>query len=360
MSTSEIVLWSALVIGLIYGVMGQVSGFCLNSALRHQFTLGDGTKLRAFSLALLVAVLGTQFAHAWGLIDLSQSIYRATTTSWLLIFIGGVLFGFGMLRARGCGARALILLGQGNLRSLVVLLCLGISAYMTLTGVLGPWRDLLAQHTSVTLQASTFESDWMKWGFIVLFGLAIVYFLSRDHKFWGQRRDVLSGIVIGALVVAGWLVTGWIGFDEFEPTALSSLTFVAPIGATIQYSMIASGMSLNFGIAIVLGVVTGSYISARLNRQFKWEGFEKSTDMPRYLVGALCMGVGGALAMGCSIGQGITGMSTLSYTSMLALAGICAGGWLALRLEASPISTSEPVNRQAHGNQYQQGASSSK
>lgn len=360
MSTTEWVLWLALAIGLLYGVVAQVSGFCLNSALRHQFTEGKGTKLRSFALAMLVAIVGTQLAASFELIDLSQSIYQNPQASWLLIVVGGILFGFGMLRARGCGARALVLFGQGNLRSLVVLLCVGISAFMTLTGILGPLRDTINQATLITLESNTFTSETGRWGFVIVFGLVLAFYITRDRQFWQHKRDVLAGLVIGLLILAGWLVTGWIGFDEFEPKPVTSLTFVAPIGSTIQYSMIATGMELNFGIVTVIGVVLGAFVAARLGGQFKLLGFEKPTDMPRYLVGAVCMGVGGALAMGCSVGQGLTGMSTLSFTSMLAFLGICIGGWIAVRSERLAVTSPKPVQRQAASQQYQQSTGTSK
>ncbi len=356
LSPSQWVIWLGLAIGLVYGVVAQVSGFCLNSAFRQQLMSNNGTKLRAFALAMLVAMFGSQLLDAAGVIDLSQSIYQTPQASWALTVLGGVLFGFGMIRARGCGARSLVLLGQGNLRSLVVLLIMGIAAFMTLSGVLAPLRTSLTESTLVTMQSSTFTSEAGRWGFIAVFGGLLLAFLFKDKGFWRQRMDVIAGIVIGLLVVAGWLVTGWIGFDEFEPTPLVSLTFVAPVGSTVQYAMIATGMTLSFGVMVVFGVVIGSFTAAKTTGKFSVAGFDKSTDMPRYLVGALCMGVGGALALGCSVGQGLTGLSTLSFISMLAFAGICIGSWLALRFERSSIPTPEPVQRQASGEQHQQSA----
>ena len=352
LSASQWVLWLALAIGVVYGIVGQVSGFCLNSALRQQLTANDGTKLRAFALAMLVAIIGSQTLDAAGVVDLSESIYQTPQASWLLTVLGGILFGFGMIRARGCGARALVLLGQGNLRSLVVLLIVGISAFMTLSGVLGPLRTSLTDATLVTMQSSTFTSEAGRWGFVAVFGGLLLAFVLKDRRFLSERLQVVSGVLIGLLVVCGWLVTGWVGFDEFEPTALVSLTFVAPVGSTIQYAMISTGMTLSFGIVVVIGVVLGSFLTARATGKFSLTGFDKGTDMPRYLVGAVCMGVGGALALGCSVGQGLTGMSTLSFVSMLAFAGICIGGWLALRFEGLRVSAPEPIQGQASSQQH--------
>ena len=353
LSPAQLVLWLALALGVGYGVIAQVSGFCLNSALRQQFTANNGNKLRAFALAMLFAIVGAQTLDAAGIVDLSQSIYQTPQASWLLTIAGGILFGFGMIRARGCGARSLVLLGQGNLRSLVVLLVMGITAYMTLSGLFGALRNDLMSMTTVTTETGTFTSEAARWAFIIGFGVLLLAFILKDRQFLRQRVDLLSGVIIGLLVVAGWLITGWVGFDDFEPTPLGSLTFVAPVGATIQYAMIATGMTLNFGIVVVLGVIIGSFIAAKSTRSFAFEGFEKPADMPRYLVGAACMGVGGALALGCSIGQGLTGMSTLSFASMMAISGIFVGGWLALKLERSTVASSEPIQRHGSSHQYE-------
>ncbi len=343
MPISEFVLWVALGIGLLYGAIAQVSGFCLNSALRQHIQQNNGTKLRSFALALVVALVGTQIAATLGLVDLTQTIYITDRFSWLLIPAGGALFGYGMILARGCGARALVLLGQGNLRCLLVLLCLGISGFATLTGLLGPMRSAIGDVTSVTIPTSTFSHDGARWGFVVVFCAGLLYFIFRDKRFIQQRKDFFGGLLIGALVLAGWLTTGWLGFDDFDPTPVTSLTFVAPVGATIQYSMIATGMDLNFGVVVVIGLVLGSFLAARLTGRFQWVGFDLENTMPRYIVGGVMMGVGGALAMGCSIGQGLTGMSTLSFVSMIAFVSILLGGWLALRIEQSRLTSPKPI-----------------
>jgi len=342
-SSAQWVLWLGLAIGVAYGVTTQLSGFCLNSAVRQQVLARDGNKLRSFLLAIVVAILGTQIAAHQGLIDLSSSIYLPNSFSWWLVPFGGLMFGYGMILARGCGSRTLVLLAQGNLRSLLVLLCLGISAFATLSGVLAPLRATVGGFSQMTLSHSTFASDLSRWGFVATLCGLLLIFVFRDKTFLKHRGDVLAGVSVGLLVIAGWLTTGWIGVDEFEPVPVASLTFVAPIGATIQYVMIASGMTLSFGIVVVLGIVLGAHLSARLTGAFRLTGFEKPTDMPRYILGGTLMGVGGALAMGCSIGQGITGMSTLSFISIIAFLGILAGAWLAVWREQSLLAATKPI-----------------
>lgn len=325
MTHIELVLWAGLAVGLVFGACGQLSGFCLQRGLTEFWSGKHGYKLHAFALALAVALVGTDILAATGTVDLSKSLYLMPTYSWLLLPLGGLMFGYGMSLANGCGARALVLLGQGNLRSLLVLLCLGIAAYMTLTGVLAPLRLWLGPLTSVTPGAVAVP-DGMLRSIVAWIAAGVLLLFSLRRRESGRRAsDLASGVVVGLLIVAGWAVTGWLGADDFEPLPVTSLTFIAPIGDTIQYAMIATGMSLRFGIAVVLGVVLGSFITSLLRKQCCLEGFDSTHGMSRYIIGGLLMGSGGALAFGCSIGQGLTGLSSLSYSSLIASVAIVAG-----------------------------------
>lgn len=326
----ELVLLCGLAIGLAFGACGQLTGFCLQRGLQERWSGSGGYKLKAFAMALAVALLGTQALAALGLVDLTKSLYFTPSYSWLLVALGGLMFGYGMGLANGCGARALVLLGQGNLRSLVVLLCLGIAAYMTLTGVLGNLRVTLTGYTAISPGAVAVPAGWARaLVALVAAGALLFYALRLDDALPGRCLNLLGGVIIGALVTAGWYVTGTLGADEFEPVPVVSLTFVAPIGDVIQYAMLATGMSLRFGIVVVLGVVLGSFITALLRRQHQLAGFEQPRQMLRYMCGGALMGSGGALALGCSIGQGLSGLSTLSYSSMLAAGAIVLGARLA-------------------------------
>ena len=328
MSHIELVLWAGVAIGLIFGAFGQWSGFCLQRGLTEYWSGDHGYKLHAFALALAVALAGTDILAATGTVDLSQSLYLMPTYSWLLLPLGGLMFGYGMSLANGCGARALVLLGQGNLRSLVVLLCLGIAAYMTLTGIVAPLRLWLAPSTAITPDAVAVSGGWSRSAVAWVASIALALFALGARASGRRATDLISGAVVGLLIVAGWLATGWLGADDFDPAPVTSLTFIAPIGDTIQYAMIATGMSLRFGITVVIGVIAGSLVMSLLRKQCCLEGFDSVRGMPRYIVGGLLMGSGGALAFGCSIGQGLTGLSTLSYSSMIASLAIVVGARL--------------------------------
>ena len=328
MNVQDILIGSGLAIGLIFGITGQLSGFCLNRALKEYWQSGALHKAQSFVLALCVATIGTQALAQFEFIDLSKSLYRGPTFSWLLVPLGGVMFGFGMMLANGCGARSLVLCAQGNLRSFVVLLCLGISAFMTLTGVLGPLRQALNQMTAVS-GASISDLPVAAQAWLVTIVLICLFVFS----FWKlnllkYKKDLFAGFMVGLLIVAGWFSTGWLAFDEFEPVNLVSLTFIAPIGETIQYSMIATGAKLSFGVTVVLGVLLGSFLLAWLRKGLHLQGFSSPKEMLRYIAGGILMGVGGSLALGCSIGQGLTGLSTLALSSVVAAAGILIGARL--------------------------------
>ena len=344
MTHTAVVAWSGLLLGLLFGVAGRLSGFCLMRGLANAWAptteQRDGRKLRAFALAMAVALLGSQLLVSLTPLSLNDALYRTASLSWLLVPLGGALFGYGMVMANGCGARSLVLLGSGNLRSFVVLVCLGIAAYMTLSGVLAPLRVWLEGATTLALPARDLPGWLMQAGLgatlarwlpsLLLAGGLLTWTLS-SATFRASPRDWLGGLVIGSLIPGGWYATGVLGFDDFEPVRLASLTFIAPIGESLQYLMLSTGTRLGFGVTVVAGVLAGSLATSLATRGFAWQGFPDHTRILRSMGGGALMGIGGVLALGCSIGQGLSGIATLALTSFVALAGIAAGAWLGIR-----------------------------
>ncbi len=329
MESASVVAWGGAAIGLVFGFVGQRIGFCLTSALRSFSTKGERRGLALFAIALAVAILGSQSFDALGVVSLDRSLYRQPTLAWPVTAAGGLLFGYGMVLANGCGSRALMLLAGGNLRSFVVLVALGIAAYATLTGVLAPVRVWLLAATAAP--APPAPDGTVRW---IATGAAIAALLAFAATAGWQRNDVapaLGAAAIGLLVPAGWLVTGVLGADEFDPVPLAALTFVAPIGEALQYLMLATGLRLGFGTATVAGVLIGAAASVLLAGTAELRGFDSPQQMVRAMAGGGLMGVGGALALGCSIGQGLTGLSTLAPGSALAAGGILLGAYIALR-----------------------------
>jgi hypothetical protein len=281
-----------------------------------------------------------------GTVDLNKSIYLTTNFGWAGAIVGGLMFGFGMTFAGGCGNKTLVRLGAGNLKSLIVLIFLGMFAYMTLRGFIGPARLELEALTVIDLKANGFASQGIpellaslfgtseptaRWIVAGLFAFGLLFFCFKDAEFRRSHKDIAAGVVIGILIPLAWYITGVVGNDDFEPTPLASFTFVAPSGDAIQYLMTFTGSTINFGIATVGGVIVGAFLMAKSKGEFRIESFTTADDFIRHIIGAAMMGTGGVIALGCTIGQGITGMSTLALGSLIALASILCGGVYGLK-----------------------------
>ncbi len=341
------ILVSALgfALGVIFGATAQRTNFCTMGAISDAVFMGDWNRFRAWMLAIAVALLGSQILYITGTVDLTTSIYLTPNLGWAGAVIGGLLFGFGMTLTGGCGNKTLVRLGAGNLKSMVVALFLGIFAYMTLRGLTGLARVELEDAINVDLLAFGMADQ----GVPALLGLlgvpesparlivlvmvagGLLWFVLKSRDFRTSKADITGGIIIGLLVPVAWYVTGVIGFDDFEPTPLVSFTFVAPVGESIQYLMTFTGSTINFGIAVVIGVIFGSFVAAKLSGEFRVEAFTDAGDMVRHMIGGSIMGIGGVMALGCTVGQGITGMSTLAIGSVLALLSILFGGYFGMR-----------------------------
>jgi len=339
-SSAHIAVYSGLLVGLAYGAVGLLSGFCLLSSLRGWWANGDSRLIRTYALALGTAIAAAQLLAASGLVDLGRSIYLQPSFSAPLMLLGGTLFGYGMVLSNGCGSRALVLLGRGNLRSLVVVLVLGIAAQMTLKGLIAPARVAALQWTQVAPTVVSLPALLAKIGLTETFARmlaasaisgALIIFAFAHAAFLRSKGQIAAGLAVGLLVAAGWFATGYLGADDFNPAPVTSLTFIAPIADSVQYVMLSTGLNLNFGIMMVLGVLAGSFVTSLATGRFQLEGYSSPRHMLRSVGGAALMGAGGAMAYGCSIGQGLTGLSTLALGSFVAVAGILLGSALGLR-----------------------------
>jgi hypothetical protein len=349
MDTTQIVILSALAIGLIYGSIGLLSGFCMMSSLRGWLAEGDGRLVRTYALAMGVAIVASQILAAAGTVDLGKSIYLQQTFSAPVMFFGGLLFGYGMVLSNGCGSRALVLLGRGNLRSLIVVIILAIFAQMTLKGLIAPGRIAMVGASQTTAATNSLPALLSSLGLgavgarmvaASVLGAALIIFAFAYAPFRQSPGQIGAGIAVGLLVAAGWYATGFLGADDFNPVPVTSLTFIAPIADALQYVMLSTGSTLNFGIVTVFGVFAGSLITALSTGRFHLEGYSSPRHMLRSAGGAALMGAGGVMAFGCSIGQGLTGLSTLALASFVAVAGIMLGTAAGLRgaLRVRPLA----------------------
>lgn len=339
---SQLALLGGLVIGLVFGAVSQATAFCSSGAILDLVHKGNGDRLRAWGLAAAVAILASQFLLGFGIVDLRKSIYITAPLAVGGVVVGGILFGIGMILAQGCAARNLVRLGSGNLRALVVVIIFGATAYATMRGILAPLRlnfdsvtrsdlgtqgipELIARYTHI-------DPDTGRLAIGVGAAILLAGLCLASKSFRGSPRNLAAGCTIGLLVAAGWYVTGALASDEFNPSTPASLSFVAPLGDGLQYLMFFTGVSANFGITLAAGVIIGSLMTAVARRRFHLEGFSDQNDFFRQIIGSVLMGVGSVLAMGCTIGHGLTGLSALSLGSLMAAMSICLGGYLGARL----------------------------
>lgn len=351
------VLWAAFAVSLIFGWIAQKTQFCTMGALSDIVNMGDWTRMRMWGMAVGVAMIGFYGMAYLGIIDASKTFYTSSHIIWLSGVVGGALFGFGMVLGSGCGSKTLVRIGGGSLKAIVVFAVMGISAFATLRGITAVARsktvdlvafDLKAGGSLPLLLADATGLSANAAGLILalLLGLCLVMWALLSAEF-RQSNAILAGLGIGACVSAMWWVTGRLGFLPEHPETLEavylatnsgqmeSMTFTAPMAYTLDWLIYFSDKNkvLTVGVTSVLGVIVGSLIQSVMSRSFYWEGFRNTQDTALHLVGAVLMGIGGVTAMGCTVGQGLSGLSTLGMTSLFAVLGILAGGIAGLKFQ---------------------------
>ena len=355
------VAWLAFALGALFGATAQRTHFCTMGALSDIFTMGHWSRMRQWMLAMAVAIIGTSLLAAAGSIDPAKSLYTGTRLNWLSHVVGGACFGFGMMVASGCGNKTLVRIGSGNLKSLVVFMVVGLTAFMTLRGVLATVRVQLLDNQFLQLSvhqdlpsllaAARADIAFLRLavgGLVALLLLAFVFAGKEFRRPDAVVANVAAGVVIGGVIVAAWYVSGSIGHVAEDPNTLQeafaatnsgrmeAFSFVAPFAYTLDLLMMWTDVSkvVTFGVAATLGVVAGSFIMAIVTGVFRWEGFGGVADVAHHLGGAMLMGFGGVTALGCTIGQGLSGISMLSIGSMLTLAGFVGGAYAAHRYQS--------------------------
>ena len=351
------VLWAAFFLSVLFGVLAQRTHFCTMGAVSDIVTVGDWTRMRMWGMAIGVAMIGFYTLAVAGQIDPAKTLYASSRVIWLSALVGGSLFGFGMVLASGCGSKTLVRIGGGNLKSVVVFLVMGIAAFATLKGISAVVRVATIDRIALDFSGNAALSNWLGnaigltpsgAGLVLalVLGLALIIWalLGRDFV---RFDNLLAGFGIGAVIVAMWWVSGHLGYVAEHPDTLQeaflatnsgraeALSFVSPVAYTLDWFMFFSDKSklLTIGIVSVFGVVAGSAVYALATRNFRWEGFRDAEDTANHLVGAVLMGVGGVCAMGCTVGQGLSGIATLSMTSFVAVASILAGCVAALKYQ---------------------------
>ena len=355
---SNLVIGSGLALGVAFGAVANRTNFCTMGAISDVVNMSHWGRMRMWMLAIAVAIIGTTALGASGLVDLSKEVTQRPVLTWLSLLVGGLTFGVGMTMAGGCANKNLVRVGGGSLRSVVVLVFMAIAAYMTMRGLFGQWRASFLDPVAINLgdagwadqglgtalaRATGMAPGTALWTVAAVVAGVLAVFAFKDARFRGNTAQWLGGVAIGLIVVAGWYVSGHLGYGEHPETmeqvffatntrALESMSFVGPTAWALELLLLwtDSSLHLSFGIATLIGVVAGSAAVALLTGKFRWEGFANFTDLRQQLIGAVLMGFGGVTALGCTVGQGLSGISTLAIGSFIAVAGIVAGSvaWL--------------------------------
>ena len=372
-------LWGAFIIALIMGAVVNKTNFCTMGAVSDMVNMGDFGRFRAWLRAIAVAMLGVLVLEYAGVrsADNAFPAYRGSSFIWAENLLGGILFGIGMTLASGCGNKTLIRIGGGNIKSIFVLLVIGVIAYfmtnpfpgtdVTLYSLLFyPWMNPLSVTLAGgqdlgTLVAGTGGDMTARLVIGAVLGLALLFFVFKSRDFRGSFDNILGGLVVGLAVLGAWYVSSnaLINLDgdtytlqgfaqdwafladspegkpaSTAPLAAQSYTFINPMGQTLGYAANGFGSAyLTFGVMALLGVIVGSFLWAIVSKGFRVEWFASVRDFANHFIGAALMGFGGVLAMGCTVGQGITGISTLALGSFIAFGGIVLGSALTMKIQ---------------------------
>lgn len=353
--TTHQVLLAGFLLALLLGFVLHRSHFCTMGAISDWLLMRSPDRLRQWAMAVAVAVLGFGLMAAAGWVSPLHTIYNTPWLPWLSYALGGMLFGIGMVLASGCLSKTLVRLGGGNLKALVVLLVAAVAAMATLRGALAVLRVRGLEPVSVGWGPGPFVPQWAMAGLSLDMGMAALLaavLVATALGLWAWRggsplhaHSSAGGVVVGLVTVALWAVSGVLGWVPEHPETLEAvflatasgrmeaISFTAPLGYWLDALLYFSDGTkrLSLGMVLVPGVLLGAALSAWLEGSFRWEGFAGTDDLVRHLVGAVLMGAGGVMAMGCTIGQGLSGLSTLHLGSLLAVAGIVAGAVLTLR-----------------------------
>jgi uncharacterized protein len=323
-----------LAVGMAIGFATRRAKLCTFGAIEDAIEGGDYRRFKILGLALAIAILGTQGLILAGYMSPSETLHVPMRSPIFSIMLGSVMFGFGMALVGTCAFGSLIKVGSGDLRSLIVILVFGTAAFATLRGIFVPIRLNWIEPISVTMPGGNLAGlveiaegltglDLRLIMSLLVSGILIAL-VFREKRLHRARRLLLAGVVLGAGVVIGWIMTVVL-VDEFEPKRVQSLTFVSPVARGIFATIMGGNEWLDFSAMSAIGVILGASISAKKADEFRWEAFDDHYEMKRHLLGAILIGIGGVLAGGCTIGQGISAGSLLAVSAPIAIMGMIIG-----------------------------------
>ena len=337
LSETSIVAMMGLIGGIALGLAARLGRFCTLGALEDLYYGGSSIRLRMWGIAIGVSIITTYWLSSIGLIDLRATIYLSIAWNPLASILGGIVFGYGMALAGNCGFGALSRLGGGDIRAFLIVLVLGMSAYVTISGPLAYFRIwAFGVETPALFPASIAVALSHYLGLSVYqvgipIGIAILSASLGSAQMLRQRAVVFWGAIVGLAITSGWVGTQWIANNGFDALPVVTHTFSAPIGESLIYLMTASGDSVSFATGSVLGVLLGALAGSLIKGHFRWEACDDPRELGRQILGASLMGVGSVLALGCSVGQGLSALSVLAYSAPVTLTAIMIGAAIGLR-----------------------------
>ncbi|MDT8327440.1 MAG: YeeE/YedE family protein [Roseovarius sp.] len=323
--------------GALLGLAARLGRFCTLGAIEDYLYQQSDTRLRMWVLAIGVAGMLTFALAGLGAVNLSGNIYYITPWSPLITVLGGLMFGYGMSLAGNCGFGALARFGGGDLRSFVIVIVMGIAAYVMMSGPLARLRLAATEATTSRLETDSYaqflsQATGLS---VVTAGLALSLLIAlaalASRSFLQDRKAVVWSLIVGLAVASGWAGTTWVATHGFSAQPILSHTFSAPLGETILFLMTASGGGLSFGVGSVFGVLAGAFCGSLIKGHFRWEACEDPRELRRQILGAVCMGFGAVLAFGCTIGQGVSAFSVLALSAPITFVAIFIGAAIGLR-----------------------------
>ncbi|TDT75598.1 hypothetical protein BDE40_2330 [Litoreibacter halocynthiae] len=323
--------------GMVLGLAARLGRFCTLGAIEDFLYQDSSIRLRMWVLAIAVAGLGSFTLVALGHLDLAQTVYQISPWSPAASVVGGLLFGYGMSLAGNCGFGALARFGGGDLRSFVIVLVMGISAYAMLSGPFATARVAFIDSTTIPVESHGYAGlisslSGLSTAFIGLMltsGIGLLALSSRS--FLKDTKSIAWACLAGLAIASGWAGTQWVASTGFSTAPVISHTFTAPLGETLIFLMTSSGGGLSFSVGSVFGVLTGAFCGSLIKGHFRWEACDDPRELKRQFLGAMCMGFGAVLAVGCTIGQGISAFSVLAFSAPITFTAIFAGAALGLR-----------------------------
>lgn len=321
--------------GLVLGLAARLGDFCTLGALESAVYGRDQTRMRLWGVVLATAILATQIGVLAGVIDLSASFYHSFQWNAMGSIVGGLVFGYGMALAGNCGFGALVRFGGGDMRSLVVVVVMGIFGFIALSGPLGPLRVMLFPQPEATGPQGIVHDL----GLLGVPPMVVILAIAGGLLIWGlshgglrgRPRMIAWGVAAGLSVAWCFLGTSWLAADTLGEVAVEGPSFTAPVGRTLIFLMTSTAGGITFSVGSVIGVMAGSFIGSLIRGLFRWEACEDPRELRRQVGGAALMGIGGVIAMGCSVGQGVTGFATLAWSGPVTLAAISLGAVIGLR-----------------------------